>query len=119
MRLVVVLVLLVNIASAQVHLPDSVARFFLERHDFANFLEKKQVVYEQLRTSYEAEIKSKDLVIESYSKDYNTHTKMIENLNQQLNLYEQQNKMLVRKFRKERLKQGLFLAGGALLALFL
>jgi hypothetical protein len=57
-------------ASAQVVIPDSVARYFLKRNDIATSLEERDSLFVQAIKAYDAELKSKSILLDSYKNDY-------------------------------------------------
>lgn len=89
--------------NAQVVLPDSIARFYLERNEIASILETRHALMTKLVQNYEAEIKDKDLIIQSYKIDYASQEKYFENLNYQI-------KGLEHRVRVERIKKNVFIA---------
>jgi hypothetical protein len=95
--------LIASCASAQVVLPDSIARFYLERNEIASILESRHALMTKLVENYEAEIKDKDLIIQSYKTDYASQDKYVEDLNYQINGLE-------RRVKVEKIKKNIFVA---------
>ena len=77
--LIYILGVLPFFAPAQVILPDSVASFYLNRHFYADNLEKTNKLLNQLVDNQNERIKAKDLLINSLGDDYKTHDALIDN----------------------------------------
>ena len=99
-----ILVLLASYASAQVVIPDSVARYFLKRNDIATSLEERDSLFVQAIKAYDSELKGKNLLLDSYKKDYNLLKNDAELLIKESKEIENQNKELTNLLVKERRK---------------
>jgi hypothetical protein len=108
----IIFMLISTWASAQVVLPDSIARFYLERNEIASILESRHSLMSKLVENYEAEIKDKDLIIQSYKIDYDSQDKYLEDLNWQIN-------SLQKEVKREKIKKNVFVAFSVLIFVLL
>lgn len=99
-----VLAFVVSYASAQVVIPDSVARFFLQRNDVAYQLEKRDSLFTKAIETYEKELQNKNLIISSYRSDYDVLKKNADLLIKESKDVAKQNGELLNLLAKEKTK---------------
>lgn len=110
------LVISVNKCNAQVQIPDSVARFFLERHEIAKYLEKENEIIKQGLATLEKTIKGKDFIIKTYEEDAKTYSDIILLEREKTSVCEQYKAEAEKELKKQRRKTKLITIGAGILA---
>lgn len=87
-------------APAQVTLPDSVARFYLDRHFMVENLQKRNDLLILLTSNQEKTIILKDSLINNYAKAEAIHSDLEAVFKAQRDTYETENKKLHKELKK-------------------
>ena len=117
MKFIFIFLLLSFTSQAQVVLPDSVASFYLNRHFYAENIEKKNQLLTQLVDIQNKTIESKDLLINNLGEDYKNHTSLIDNFKKAEIEYKGQLDDLGKQIKIEKTKSTVCIIAFVLLAL--
>lgn len=122
--LVIVLVVffefLFRSCTAQVTIPDDVARFFLEQNDKAKLLEKQVEIKNQIISNLNSQLQISGTIIVTYIDESVLYKRFIESMKQQSALISTQLNNAIREVRRQKFQKVVtWVAGGVLFVLIL